>query len=320
MESMQFEQIYSSQILPDLIELEKRRKKHFIKSFLHLFIFIVIAVSAMIIFNNSRTKKKTKDTFYSVFGAVSAISLSGIFFYMSARKKKIVNDYKRTVIPLIVSTINDKFQYEPEVFISRDYFINSGLFFFDPLIYNGDDYFIGQLDEVSVEFSEIHAKYKISDKNHKPLFDGLFLRADFNKNANGKVFVLPDKTEKVFGKIAQSFQQKNYKNCELVKLENQEFEKIFKVYATDQVIGRYVLSSILMERIVNFQKKSPSPISLSVIDSTLFVAIPYQRLLFEPSIMQSLLNKEIIFSFMSDLQFFFSLVEELDLNTRIWNV
>ncbi len=75
-----------------------------------------------------------------------------------------------------------------------------------------------------------------------------------------------------------------------------------------------------MERIVNFQKRSENPISLSVINSCLYIAIPYKRNLFDPSIWRSMLDKALILTFIEDLELFFSIVEELDLNTRIWGV
>ena len=101
-------------------------------------------------------------------------------------------------------------------------------------------------------------------------------------------------------------------------MENIEFEKEFVVYASDQVEARYVLSTKLLQRILDFKNKTGNKIYVSFIDSNVFIAISLNKNLFEVSYFKSLLNRGVIDSFNSYLELCVGIVGDLDLNTRIW--
>ncbi|MCX6694844.1 MAG: DUF3137 domain-containing protein, partial [Candidatus Altiarchaeota archaeon] len=129
-----------------------------------------------------------------------------------------------------------------------------------------------------------------------------------------------DSAEKMFGKMIGGFiQSKNITRPPLVKMEDPEFEKDFVVYGQDQVEARYVLSTSLMQRITEFRKKTGKNIFLSFVDDKLMVAIPYKKDQFEPSLFHSIVDFEQIRQFHAVLQLTAGIVEDLNLNTRIWN-
>ncbi|UCG49610.1 MAG: DUF3137 domain-containing protein, partial [Phycisphaerales bacterium] len=101
--------------------------------------------------------------------------------------------------------------------------------------------------------------------------------------------------------------------------EDPEFERNFAVYGSDQIEARYILSTSLMSRIVDFKKGSGRKIHLSFVGSRVFVAISYTRSLFEPRIFTTLLDFEPIRGYFEDLQLAVGIVDELNLNTRIWS-
>ena len=105
---------------------------------------------------------------------------------------------------------------------------------------------------------------------------------------------------------------------QLVKLEDPEFEKHFVVYSKDQIEARYILSTSLMRRIVDFKKKTKKDIHLSFVGSKVYVAISYVRDLFEPRVFQTLLSFEPIQQYFEDLSLAIGIVDDLNLNTRIW--
>lgn len=131
--------------------------------------------------------------------------------------------------------------------------------------------------------------------------------------------VLPDYAEKFLGHLGTALQSWNIKRNQLVKLEDPEFEKYFVVYAEDQIEARYILSTSLMRRIVEFKKKTRKQICLSFVGSKVFVAIPYGRALFEPNIYKPVVEFEKIREYFEDINLALGIVEDLNLNTRIWN-
>ncbi len=75
--------------------------------------------------------------------------------------------------------------------------------------YSGDDLFSGNIGNIEILFSEIHAKYKPFSLSGifklKTLFEGLFFVADFNKHFHGQTLILPDNAEKIFGFFGAAF-------------------------------------------------------------------------------------------------------------------
>ena len=90
------------------------------------------------------------------------------------------------------------------------------------------------------------------------------------------------------------------------------------VYGTDQIEARYILSPALMERILLFGRKAGKKIYLSFLGSKVFAAIPVQENMFEPKVFSSVLDFNVIAEYYAQLQLGVGIVDELNLNTRIW--
>lgn len=157
-----------------------------------------------------------------------------------------------------------------------------------------------------------------TDNERYTLFRGILLVADFNKSFQYKTVVLPDTAERFLGKLGQSFQSWNRAHGELVKLEDPEFEREFAVYSEDQIEARYILSTNLMQRLVQFRKKSGREISVSFVNQSIYMAIAYDRDLFEPNLFTSTMKFEPIQKYYENLQLIISIIDELKLNRRVW--
>ena len=103
-----------------------------------------------------------------------------------------------------------------------------------------------------------------------------------------------------------------------MKLEDPEFEKKFVVYASDQIEARYILTPALMERLREFAEKTKHEVHISFVLSCVFIAISLKENLFEPRIYRTLLDYSTIEKYYDDLMMAIGIVEELNLNRRIW--
>lgn len=157
-----------------------------------------------------------------------------------------------------------------------------------------------------------------SNENMGSSFVGMFAVVDFNKKFNGHTIVLPDAMEKRVGYLAKNLQNLNAARGELVVLEDTEFENDFMVYSTDQVEARYILSTSLMERITRLKRKIDKPIMLSFNKNKLYLGIqhPYGFLCLNKE--ESLLKSDIFEKVHEDIYTAIGIVEDLNLNTRIW--
>jgi len=263
----------------------------------------------------------TKITFLPIILAFVILFICFIIYSNVAKGYK--SNFKESVIARIIKFIDSNFDYYPNKCISQEEYMYSELFKHKPDRYKGDDLVIGKIGETNFTFSELHSEYKTTDSKGRTqwhtIFKGLFFIANFNKKFKGKTFAIPDVAERMFGSVLGGlFQSWNKTRGELVKLEDAEFEKMFAVYGSDQIEARYILSTSLMRRIVEYKKKTNKSIHLAFIDNKIFIAIDYMKNLFEPRIFTSLLNFDVIAEYYDDMLIAISIVEDLNLNLRIW--
>ncbi|MFH1460160.1 MAG: DUF3137 domain-containing protein [Candidatus Omnitrophota bacterium] len=309
-------EFYQTKLLADISILEKERIKVANKLFKYGIIVggIALLLTGVVFYYQARDLRA-----YIVPGAVG-MAIYGMIYNWQTKNYKC--DFKLKIIQKIVGFIDPQLKYDPYSCIPQQRFKFSGIFRHSIDKYRGDDLVCGVLGKTKIEFSEICAEYETRDnkgnRHTHTIFKGLFFIADFNKDFQGTTYVLPDKVEKIFGGLGAFLQKADKRRGELVKLEDAVFEKAFVVYAEDQIEARYILSPSLMARILDFKKKTNKDIYLSFIKSNVYVAIPYGKDLFEPQIFKTLNDFNPIKEYYEDLVLAVSIVDDLNLNTRIW--
>jgi hypothetical protein len=309
-----FKAFYDASLLPTLTVLEKDRKRLVGTLFKYGGLALLAAIPLFI--------------YVSPFVAILPLAAAGITYYVKFGKeiKEKKNQFKQQVIGKMVTVLGPNLVYEPARCIDQDTYHRSKLFLDSVNRYKGDDYVSGTIGKTAVRFSELHTQRETvtrdSNGNRKKevhtVFKGIFFAADFNKKFIGETFVLPDVAENWLGSLGTMFQKMNMSRPQLVKLEDVEFEKIFAVYGTDQVEARYILSPALMQRLTAFKNKTKKSISISFIDSWIYISIPIRQDLFEAPLFNSLLNFPMMEEYYNYLALCVGIVESLDLNTRIW--
>jgi len=308
-------QFYDTTLLPDLRVLEQQRRDIVRKVMTVIVVMVVVIGLAGVAFFSM-----SNNGLAIIIPAVLCIMIGGgVCKYYT---RDYVTDFKSRVIERIVHFIDDNLSYEPKRCIDRSTFMLSKIFTTKPNRYKGDDLVSGRIGETLIQFSELNAVHETGsgkDKHRTTVFRGIFFIGDFNKHFVGQTVVLPDTAQKLFGRFGQKLQSLNVFRGELVKLEDPEFESHFVVYGSDQVEARYILSTSLMARITDFKEKTGKRIYLSFIGSMVFVAVSYTRDLFEPKLFKTLLDFGPIRQYYQDLQLVIGIVDDLNLNTRIWS-
>ncbi|GIV09815.1 MAG: hypothetical protein KatS3mg019_1906 [Fimbriimonadales bacterium] len=244
--------------------------------------------------------------------------------------------FKQRFIAHLVKYVNPNLDYQPHGYISEHEYELSMLFHNSPNPdrYSGEDFIEGVVDKTDIRLSELHTQYREVTYDSKgnrqerwvTIFRGLFISADFHKHFQGITLVLPDTEQSWLGGLGQWLQSLSAKlggqPGELVKMEDPEFERFFKVFATDPTEARYILTPNMIRRIVDFRNKSGSSIRLSFVASRVFIAIPTMHNHLEPPSLfapaNKLLEPAMIAQYFHELHFALAVVDELNLNTRIW--
>lgn len=307
---------YYKELHPILEKLEFDRKQ--LKSRVLTIGVFYTAISALIIFS----LLPYMSIEFIVFSLIGYVAVGGFIY------KFLISDYrdefKAKIIKPLIEELDHTFRYIPDLHIGVENFKRSGLFP-NPDRFSGNDLVKGKIDGVDLTFSDFHAEKEHRDskgrRSYSTLFKGLFIISDFHKNFSGKTVVLPDVAQSTFGDLIGSFLQSNNfsRSGDLVKMDSPEFEKEFVVYGSDQIEARYILTHTLMEKILHYKKHSGHPVYVSFRGRNIYMAIEYNKDLFEPSVFRSLLEYKIAMEYIKTLHLSIGIVEELKLNQKLWS-
>ncbi|MFQ3610917.1 MAG: DUF3137 domain-containing protein [Fimbriimonadales bacterium] len=244
--------------------------------------------------------------------------------------------FKNQLLTHLVKTVHPTLKYHPNYSISESEYHQSMLFHNspDPDRYDGEDYIEGVIDKTDIRLSELHTQYRQVTYDSKgnrqerwvTIFRGLFISADFHKHFHGITLVFPDYEQRLLGGLGQWLQGLSAKigsqPGELIKMEDPEFERLFKVYSTDPIEARYILTPNMITRLLDFQKRTKAEIRVSFVASRIYVALSTAHNHFEPpglfASSERVVNPETLLQYFRELQFVVGIVDELNLNTRIW--
>lgn len=309
------QQLYETELKTSISGIEGKRKA-VVNSFATMVVLIVFIVPSFVLL----TPKFYLNVIVGFIFIIAAIVffVKGVYRFLEFR-----SEYKSSVVKKVVQFINPNYLYDANRHISLNDFMMSNLGSKKVNKAVGDDYVCGKIDKTVFEFSELIAQHEWEDTDHdgkkvmrvENHFNGLFFLADFNKHVQGETFVMPDKAERLFGKLGQSLQKSS--KGKLVKLENPEFEKYFAVFSTSQTEARYILTPTMMEGMVSIRKKIGANCSFSFIGERVYCGIEFNKALFEASLLKPISYADVEF-----IHSLFTLIEiiiiEMNLNTRIW--
>ncbi|WP_316816867.1 DUF3137 domain-containing protein [Pedobacter nyackensis] len=256
------------------------------------------------------------------------ILITGFVFLSKADEKFSAyrHNFKQNAVTLALKSIDESLEIDYTNGLSESAFIYSQLFNKKPDRYRSEDQIYGMAGKTKFSFSELHAEYKTvtQTKNGRQehwhtILEGIVFCADFNKNFNGVTVVRPKDTGAALGAwISKAMPIFSPSGKELIQLESPEFDNEFVTYSTDQIEARYILTPAMMERLFELNSRCSYTVSVSFIDSHVFIAFPLDKNYFEPPVHKSLLTPGFLKDDTEIIRFMYEIIKDLDLNTRIW--
>lgn len=286
--------------MDDLVMLELERQKVLRSLFrLKLVCFVLAAGVGWLLYYFSRD---------AILGAVAFLvcAVGAYYFFESIFTDSFTFKFKRKVIRSIVESCG--LTYHPGGFVENDYLYM--IYDFDIDKYSGNDLIFGQIEGVRVKFSDVEAISIKEDlhgnKTHRVLFAGLLFVADFPKRLKAVTQICSgtDDFKDYGGKRA--------------RMDDAEFERYFRVYATDQIEARYALTPSLMESLKLLKMRFHRPINIVLTGDKICMAIRTGRDNFEPDLRRPLVGKGANRFYKDEIGGFLRIVEELRLNRKIW--
>ncbi len=310
----------------ELKEMELERVKY-VKKFWVTFNLVLFGIIALIVLAMFFLKDTSFATIcYILAGLLFLVGVILMVIKYNQIYKKMHTYFKQTIVPLITEKIDNRISYFPTQGLLNEYSA-SGMFVRGYDRAKAEDTFRGQFDLTTFAFGEVFTEYKTVSTDSKgrrkeswhTIFRGIFFTSDFHKNFSGETYVDVDTMERMFGKFGRKFQKMNAsRSGELIKMENPEFEKYFAVYSSNEQESRYILTPSIMERMVNIKEKLNTNVAFSFRNNHLYIAVSKYENLFEPTVFRSLLNEQEYRIWWELISSMSQIVEDLNLNTRIW--
>jgi hypothetical protein len=235
-------------------------------------------------------------------------------------RHQVAKSYKQLVVGRVVKALGDGLTYKAESSFDAKRFRALELFADTPSSFTSEDEIGGRKANVSYSIHEVRATRR-QGKQTVTVFHGLMVRLDFNKNFRGRTTVVPNGAGNAGGSLlAQLFQVGGSPRKEKVTLENPDFENIFDVHSTNDQEARYLLTPKLMELVLAANAaNSDGTLRLSFLDNSLYVAVPSRGNHLEASLSETVTPDSAIGDLAEVIAFAERLVDELQLETRIWS-
>ena len=286
--------------MDDLVLLELERQKVLRSLFrLKLVCFVLAAGVGWLFYYFSRD---------AILGAVAFLVCGATIYYFfeSIFTDSFTFKFKRKVIRSIVESCG--LTYHPGGFVENDYLYM--IYDFDIDKYSGNDLIFGQIEGVRVKFSDVEAISVKEDlrgnETHRILFAGILFVADFPKRLKGVTQICSG---------TDDFRDYGGKRA---RMDDVEFERLFRVYTTDQIEARYALTPSLMENLKLLKTRFHRPINIVLVGDKICMAIRTGRDNFEPDLRRPLVGKGANRFYKDEIGGFLRIVEELRLNRKIW--
>ena len=210
--------------------------------------------------------------------------------------------------------------YEPEKGLDEFIIRNTGMMYMGDR-YSSNDYVSGKYKNISVIQSDVHIEeeHETTDSDGNTtttwvtIFRGRWMIFDFNKLFKANIQV----SQKGFGnsKISNWGSKLKYKR---VKMEDQDFNNRFRIYAQNEHDAFYILTPSLMEKIKKLTDSIRGKLLFCFIDNKLHVGLQNNKDSFEHSVFTKINVEKVTNEILQDIKLITNFVDELNLDNDLF--
>lgn len=228
--------------------------------------------------------------------------------------------YKDYYVKKALDSIFTDLEYKPnegisETIISNTKMMNMGDDF------ESNDYFTGKYKDINVEQADVTITEERERKNSEgekeeyteTLFRGKWMIFDFNKPFKANMQVKSKWFDN--SKIINWGSDIKYKR---VKLEDEEFNKYFTVYAQDEEEAFYILTPHFMDKIKKVSNNVSGELLLCFIDNKLHIGLDNNDDSFEPSMLSNYTEEQINNNILADIKVITNFIDQLNLDNDLF--
>jgi len=280
-----FDEIYSKIDQTELRLLESKRNK-----IIKIVVAIICVVTILVIMLAIVTK-----AMYFMFLEIGVIIL---YIILDQKIKRYRTQFKTKIIGTFVKEYDSNLEYTPEGGIQRSIYMGGEFERFDKIY--SQDYIKGKLNnEYYLKMSEVKTKILVDEKEIT-VFHGVFEEIELTKiiDANLKIRRKEGKASK--GKI---------------QMDSSEFEKVFDVYTTNQIMAMQILTSDIMQMLIEFKTTNNIVPELTINKNKLYIRFATGNI-FEPRLSKQSSDYKSLLEYYKIINFTLGLTEKILKNIK----
>lgn len=236
------------------------------------------------------------------------------FFFIGIENLEYKIRYQETIFPKLVNLIDKDIRYNVDKEISETE-VDKSQFVKSHYRCSSENYLQGNLNHQKFEAAEIKLKRKkigrgVSfDFRKKTLFHGMFFSIEIDFPENIIIDILPDDVS-MFGKFGTVLQRMNSYRHELVKFDNQDFEKKYVVYANNPHYSQNLVDYNFQQFLLLLAKDEKINLFISIRSNKLYCGFNIQKPAFEIDLHQ-VLDDRTLEKHYQEFQFYFDSVNQI---------
>ncbi|MDL2286961.1 DUF3137 domain-containing protein [Eubacteriales bacterium OttesenSCG-928-G02] len=282
-------------------QLEKRRKNISYMAYLA----ILIGAIAFILLN-----------IVLPFGLILLVAdILFYFIYVNGYKSSLSEDYKLKLVEPVLNQYFDDVKFDPENGIPKNVIDNMDMMCLGNL-YSSNDLIDASYKGVHFITSDVYIADQTTDSEGNTstdvMFNGRWMIFDFNKKFKSHLQV-KDKS------FANAKRTSESGKMEKIKLENELFNKYFRIFASSDLEAFYILTPHIMDRMLSLREKIKAKMMFCFDDNKLHIAINSSVDSFELKTFKKITPELVQHTILSEIVLILDFIDELQLDKKIWN-
>ena len=283
-----YEKVYKESNKP----LEQARNKA--TNGLMTFIFIVITIGVML----SVMIKSFLFTFL-------AFIIVLLYIAFSKNRRNYNKLFKEKVIKTFVKEYSSSLEYLPNKNILKLTYIKGE--FERPDRFFSEDLIIGTLEDGNkISMAEVESQIGSRDEDgnveYMTVFYGLFAEIKLNKTVLANIKIRKNTFELI-------------KPKDKVEMDSSEFEKIFNVYGTNQIITMQLLTSDVMQMLIDFKEQNKFTPEITIKENNMYIRFDTGEV-FEANMLKKALDYDTLLKYYNIINFTLELTEKILKNIK----
>lgn len=270
-----FEKLYKKLVDENASELEKQKENAFKErkrnvKMVIAFLVIFIICSGIIIKALNIQDGDMQEII------ILYLILAAIFIALPLMRNSAMEEYednfKNKIMKALMQSFNETLEYKPKDGISST--IYDEALFERHNVYKSTELITGTINEnCKMNMAEVYTRYdkEIGSRGGitKTSFYGIFSKIETPKTFNTELYIRKDKKSKNFLEKSES---KLLKLDKLkAQLDSTEFEEIFDIYASDKIVAMQLLTTDIMEMMVEFYNKMNMYFEITIKENFLYI-------------------------------------------------